>query len=141
MTGDLQFREIHGYRRAFRMFGDGPPLLLIHGIADSSETWLPVLPALAEHHTVRAAADPGGQAITMLDRSYHARRARQALPGSALEIFEGAGHFPHHHDPARFASLVTGFLRDTEPDPFDRRMWQEALREGHPAPPGASSGA
>jgi len=36
----------------------------------------------------------------------HARRARQALPGSALEVFEGVGH-----DPA----LVTGFLHDTEP--------------------------
>jgi pimeloyl-ACP methyl ester carboxylesterase len=51
---DVQYRQIHGYRRAFRRVGTGPPLLLIHGIGVSSETWLPVLPALAEHFDVIA---------------------------------------------------------------------------------------
>ncbi|WP_308268676.1 alpha/beta fold hydrolase [Yinghuangia soli] len=50
----LNYREVHGYRRAFRMAGDGPPLLLIHGIGDSSETWAPVFGELARHHTVIA---------------------------------------------------------------------------------------
>ena len=50
----IRFRDIHGYWRAFRMVGDGPPLLLIHGIGDSSETWLPALPELARTHTVIA---------------------------------------------------------------------------------------
>jgi len=50
----LHFREVHGYRRAFRMTGDGPPLLLIHGISDSSATWSPVIPLLAERHLVIA---------------------------------------------------------------------------------------
>ena len=35
----LQFRTIHGYRRAFRVAGSGPALLLIHGIGDNSTTW------------------------------------------------------------------------------------------------------
>ncbi|MFD0665749.1 alpha/beta fold hydrolase [Thermocatellispora tengchongensis] len=52
--GGLLFREVHGYRRAFRMAGDGPPLLLIHGIGDSSATWEPVLPLLARRFTVIA---------------------------------------------------------------------------------------
>ena len=50
----IRFRDIHGYWRAFRMVGSGPPLLLIHGIGDSSETWLKVIPELAERHTVIA---------------------------------------------------------------------------------------
>jgi len=50
----IRFRDIHGYWRAFRMLGSGPPLLLIHGIGDSSETWLPVIPELARRHTVIA---------------------------------------------------------------------------------------
>jgi pimeloyl-ACP methyl ester carboxylesterase len=50
----IRFRDIHGYWRAFRMAGSGPPLLLIHGIGDSSETWLKVIPELARRHTVIA---------------------------------------------------------------------------------------
>jgi pimeloyl-ACP methyl ester carboxylesterase len=54
VNGDVEYRVIHGYRRAFRRLGSGPPLLLLHGIGVSSVTWLPVLPALAEHFTVIA---------------------------------------------------------------------------------------
>jgi pimeloyl-ACP methyl ester carboxylesterase len=50
----LRHRTIHGYRRAYRMAGDGPPLLLLHGISDDSSSWLPVMGALAEEHTVIA---------------------------------------------------------------------------------------
>jgi pimeloyl-ACP methyl ester carboxylesterase len=51
---ELRFRTIHGYRRAYRMAGSGPALLLLHGIGDSSEGWQPLIPALAEHFTVIA---------------------------------------------------------------------------------------
>ncbi|MEV0080403.1 alpha/beta fold hydrolase [Nocardia neocaledoniensis] len=300
MTGQVQFIEVHGYRRAFRMAGSGPPLLLIHGISDSSATWSPVFDALAEHYTViapdllghgesakpradyaiaayangmrdllsvlgieratlvghslgggiamqfvyqfpervqrvalvcpagmgagvhpafrlatlpgagpglmavtswpvrtavraaipvvrelgglglgpdsdyvlrlygqlsetgarnaflrtiRAAADRRGQSITMLDRGYlaahlptliiggtrdtvipsvHAERAHRAFPGSLLEIFEGAGHFPHHHDPDRFAKLLHAFIEQTDPAVFDAQRWQRTLRRGRP---------
>jgi pimeloyl-ACP methyl ester carboxylesterase len=36
------------------MMGDGPPILLIHGITSSSRTWKRVMPRLAETHTVIA---------------------------------------------------------------------------------------
>ena len=51
---ELKFRTIHGYRRAYRLMGSGPALLLLHGIGDSSEGWRPLMPALAEHFTVIA---------------------------------------------------------------------------------------
>jgi len=47
-------RTIHGYRRAYLVGGEGPALLLIHGIGDSSETWRPVIDRLAEDHLVIA---------------------------------------------------------------------------------------
>ncbi|RZS31370.1 pimeloyl-ACP methyl ester carboxylesterase [Herbihabitans rhizosphaerae] len=50
----LRFRTIHGYRRAYRVGGRGPALLLIHGISDSSETWQSVLGDLAKRYTVIA---------------------------------------------------------------------------------------
>lgn len=50
----LRTRLVHGYRRAFRIAGDGPPLLLIHGIGDSSRTWEQVIPLLAREHLVIA---------------------------------------------------------------------------------------
>jgi len=50
----LRFRTVHGYRRAFRMAGSGPAVLLVHGISDNSGTWLRVLSRLARDHTVIA---------------------------------------------------------------------------------------
>lgn len=49
-----EFVTIHGYRRAYRIAGSGPALLLIHGIGDDSSTWEEVMPELARHHTVIA---------------------------------------------------------------------------------------
>ena len=39
----LEFYNIHGYRRAYRIAGQGPAGLLIHGIGDNSTTWLDVI--------------------------------------------------------------------------------------------------
>jgi pimeloyl-ACP methyl ester carboxylesterase len=50
----VQYRTIHGYRRAFIRAGHGPAILLIHGIGDSCDTWRPVIEQLAKDHTVIA---------------------------------------------------------------------------------------
>jgi pimeloyl-ACP methyl ester carboxylesterase len=50
----LQYRTIHGYRRAFRVAGSGPAILLIHGIGDNSTTWSMVQSKLAQRFTVIA---------------------------------------------------------------------------------------
>ena len=53
---DVQLRHhvVHGYRRAYRIAGEGPALLLIHGIGDSSATWVDLIPGLARRYTVIA---------------------------------------------------------------------------------------
>jgi pimeloyl-ACP methyl ester carboxylesterase len=84
--------------------------------------------------TLRAVIDTGGQAVSALDRIYlaaamptlivwgdrdpvipvaHAYAARDAIPGSRLEIFEGCGHFPHAEEPVRFAEVVRDFMHET----------------------------
>src|SRR4051794_21091511 len=52
----LQTSEIslHGNRVSYRTGGDGPLLVLVHGITSSSASWEPVLPGLAERFTVLA---------------------------------------------------------------------------------------
>jgi pimeloyl-ACP methyl ester carboxylesterase len=45
---------LHGNRVTYRTGGDGPLLVLIHGITSSSASWEPVLPLLAEHYTIIA---------------------------------------------------------------------------------------
>ena len=103
--------------------------------------------------TLRAAVDVRGQVVTMLDRSYlavglptllvwgsrdgvipleHGRIAQAAMPGSRLEIFDGAGHFPHRADPERFVTLVCDFLKSTQPSAFCAERWCALLRAGRP---------
>lgn len=297
----LRFRVLHGYRRAFRVAGSGPPVVLVHGIGDSSVTWAPVMAALARRHlviapdllghgssdkpradysvaayangirdllgvldveratlvghslgggvamqfayqfperterlvlvgsggagpevtpvlramtlpgaasllgllqlptarlqvgaavgmlrrlgtdlgqdapdllrmvdalpdataraafirTLRAVVDWRGQVVTMLDRCYltrgmptmlvwgdrdavvpvaHGHRAHRAMPGSRLEIFPGAGHFPFHSNPVRFVELLEEFLATTEPARWSAEQWRELLRDPAPTP-------
>jgi pimeloyl-ACP methyl ester carboxylesterase len=101
--------------------------------------------------TLRAVVDWKGQHVTMLDRAYltrglpalivwgvhdpiipfhHAQIAHGAMPGSRLEVFENAGHFPHHADPQRFVEVVSDFLRTTRPSSYSTEQWREALRRG-----------
>jgi pimeloyl-ACP methyl ester carboxylesterase len=53
---DFALRQvtIHGHDVRYRRSGSGEPVLLIHGLAGSSRTWKPIMPALAEHHDVIA---------------------------------------------------------------------------------------
>jgi pimeloyl-ACP methyl ester carboxylesterase len=296
---EVRSAVVHGYRRVYRIAGQGPPLLLIHGIGDSSTTWLPVMAALARNHlviapdllghgqsdkpradysvaayangmrdllgslgidqvslvghslgggvamqfayqfpdkterlalvstggvgrgvnpvlravsmpgadlalaalqlpvarlpalalvktlavldtglgrdapdllrlvdalpdatarsafirTLRAVVDWRGQVVTMLDRCYlargmptllvwgshdrivpvgHAYRAHTAMPGSRLEVFRGAGHFPFHVEPERFVAVLEDFLASTEPAAWSQEQWRELLRSGRP---------
>src|SRR6201997_2675616 len=45
---------MHGERVAYREAGQGPAVLLIHGMAASSHTWRNVLPRLSKHYRVIA---------------------------------------------------------------------------------------
>jgi len=86
--------------------------------------------------TVRAVIDPRGQRVTAVDRlplatripvmviwgrrdqmipHSHALAVAQALPHARIELFDDAGHYPHEHDPERFARAVARFINETAP--------------------------
>jgi alpha-beta hydrolase superfamily lysophospholipase len=58
----------------------------------------------------------------------HGRAAHEAMPGSRLEIFEGAGHFPFRDDPERFAAVLADFIATTEPAQADDDRTRALLR-------------
>ena len=99
-------------------------------------------------HTVRSVIDPMGQRVSAHDRLYlaaevptlivwgtgdqiipveHAYAAHDLMPGSRLQVIEGAGHFlPFENAPA-FLDALLPFLRETEPAHATEERFQEVL--------------
>ncbi len=48
----LRFAEVNGQSIAYRVMGDGPPLLMLHGFPQTHALWAKVAPALARDFTV-----------------------------------------------------------------------------------------
>src|SRR5438552_1149604 len=46
------FAEVNGVRLHYFIGGKGSPVVLLHGYAETSHMWLPVMPPLAKSHTV-----------------------------------------------------------------------------------------
>lgn len=51
---EVQYLTIHGHRRAFVKAGQGPAVLLLHGLGCDHTTWGPVIDTLAKRYTVIA---------------------------------------------------------------------------------------
>jgi pimeloyl-ACP methyl ester carboxylesterase len=81
--------------------------------------------------TTRAVIDPGGQSVNAHDYlpdatpiptlvvwgtkdrmipAWHAASATTSIESCRVELFQGAGHFPHLDEPDRFAALVREFV-------------------------------
>jgi pimeloyl-ACP methyl ester carboxylesterase len=96
--------------------------------------------------TVRSVIDSGGQSVSANDRLYlasalptlilwgdrddiipveHAHAAAKRIAGSRLEIFEGAGHFLHVEQPARFAATLAEFIEQTRPVERDQASFRD----------------
>lgn len=92
-------------------------------------------------NTVRSVIDPTGQRVSAADRLYltaeipsmiiwgerdriiplaHAQIAHELMPGSRLEVFPGAGHFPFNDDPDRFVRVVEEFIDQTDEADLDQ---------------------
>jgi pimeloyl-ACP methyl ester carboxylesterase len=51
---EVSYLTVHGHRRAFVKVGQGPVLLLLHGLGCDHTTWSPVIDTLARRYTVIA---------------------------------------------------------------------------------------
>jgi len=101
-------------------------------------------------HTIRAVIDIAGQRVSARDRLYlahevptmiiwgdhdhvipvsHAHIAHDLIPGSRLEIVEGAGHFLPFERPELLDRLLRDFLATTKPANVSPKRWQEVLKQ------------
>ncbi len=100
-------------------------------------------------HTARSIMDAGGQRINATDRLYlaesmpslivwgerdplipadHGRAAHAAMPGSRLELFAQAGHFPFNDDPDRFVDVLSDFIATTDASEYDEDHVRALMR-------------
>ena len=100
-------------------------------------------------HTLRSVIDQSGQRVSATERLYlashvptlimwgdhdriipvhQAYAAHEAIPASRLEIFEGAGHFPHCEEPQRFVDVLMDFMSSTAPATTTTSQWQALLQ-------------
>ncbi|MCW2683137.1 MAG: Pimeloyl-ACP methyl ester carboxylesterase [Blastococcus sp.] len=110
--------------------------------------------------TLRGVVDARGQAVTALDRLYladaipmlvvwggrdpivparHAETVRELVPSARVEVFPGAGHWPHLDEPDRFCDVLLDFMATTEPASHDLDSWRRLLsqpKEGVAEPAG-----
>jgi pimeloyl-ACP methyl ester carboxylesterase len=141
-------RTLSGLLRRVRLAPDGDLKVLASGFAslDSAGSRQAFL------HTVRAVIEPSGQRVSAHNRLAlagllptlivwgerdsiipvsHGEAAHEALRGSRLEVFRGAGHMPHDDDPDRFAELLTEFCETTDAARLSADHWRPVL-EGDP---------
>ena len=73
--------EIHGAKLHYMTAGHGPTLILLHGYAETSLMWKPIIPALARRFTVIAPDLPGLETLNSIRRAGHEER-RDSHPRS-----------------------------------------------------------
>jgi pimeloyl-ACP methyl ester carboxylesterase len=87
---------LHGHRVTYRTAGEGPPLLLLHGVTTSSQTWESVAPRLSEQFTLIAPdlLGHGASAAPRGDYSLgaHASGARDVLTALGHDRVTVVGH-------------------------------------------------
>jgi pimeloyl-ACP methyl ester carboxylesterase len=132
-----------------------------HESADLAETWRSFVSLedpearRAFLYTVRGIIDLGGQRVDATDKLYltaglptlivwgaqdplipveHAYRAHESIPGSRLEIFPGAGHYPYLEDPELFAAIFLDFVQTTRPRQVTAQSMRGAAQTGSRTP-------
>ena len=80
-----------------RSGGDGPPLLLVHGYAQTNVMWHKVAPALAKHFTLVIPDLPGyGWSHAPKSGACHAPYDKRSMANVMIESMEKLGHIRFH---------------------------------------------
>jgi pimeloyl-ACP methyl ester carboxylesterase len=141
-----------GFSALDRM-GQATGLQRVRDLAEAGDALLALKDVEARRaflRTLRGVADARGQAVTALDRLYlansvpmlviwgsrdpivpalHAETVRTLVPTARVEVFQGAGHWPHLDDPERFCDVLLDWIAATQPAQHDLDSWRRLLSQ------------
>jgi magnesium chelatase accessory protein len=86
-----QFIQTTSVRWHVQIFGEGPPLLLLHGLGSSTHTWRGIAPFLSKHYRL-IAVDAPGHAFSSIPSSANASFA--AMAKSLRELMDALHIWP-----------------------------------------------
>jgi pimeloyl-ACP methyl ester carboxylesterase len=83
---ESRFADVNGARLHYLIVGKGDPVLLLHGYAQNSHMWRPLIPELARTHTVIAPDLRGFGDSDKPDRSYDKKSMAQDIHALAVSL-------------------------------------------------------
>ena len=121
---DGGFAEVNGVRLHYLMAGEGKPIVLLHGYAQTSHMWLPLIAELAKTHTVIApdlrgfgdSAKPDGgydkatMARDIIALSASLGHARVAIAGHDIGLMVAYAYAAQNPDGVERIALMDAFL-------------------------------
>ena len=78
--------EVNGVRIAYKIGGSGPAVVLLHGYAETSHMWIPLLPLLAKSHTVIAPDLRGAGGSERTPDGYDKKTLAQDIRGLVRQL-------------------------------------------------------
>jgi len=88
-TIDSRSAEVNGTRLHYLFAGSGDPVLLLHGYAQTSHMWRPLIPELAKTHTVIAPDLRGFGGSAKPERGYDKKSMAQDVHALAVSLGHG----------------------------------------------------
>ena len=86
---ESRYKEVNGVRLHYLIAGKGEPVLLLHGYAQTSHMWLPLIPQLAKTHTVIAPDLRGFGGSTKAECCYDKKSMAQDVHALAVSLGHG----------------------------------------------------
>ena len=123
---DDRFATVNGVRLHYLIAGKGDPVILLHGYAENSHMWRPLIPELAKTHTV-IAPDLRGFGQSAKPNGRYTKKA-MAQDIHALAISLG---FRHHVVVGHDIGLMVAYAYSAQyPNEVDRVVLMDAFLPG-----------
>jgi len=119
-----RFAEVYGIRMHFLAAGQGSPVVLLHGYAEDSRMWLPLMTELAKTHTViapdlrgfgQSSAPTDGYTKTVMAQDVHALLQsigykRASVVGHDIGLMVAYAYAAQYRDEVDRIALMDAFL-------------------------------